>query len=237
MRTFTPSKGAFGTSSCRTIGVLGGLGPETTSKFYLSLVSKFLKDHAHRPPMLISNVPVHLSVEKQFITTGKGCALFSSLLEESAQSLERGGADFIAIPCNTVHMFIRSIRRSVGIPVLSIVEETAKFLSARNIRAIRIFSTSGSNLKNLFDSEFRQKGIMPVKLSGREQEALDKIILKILSLSATEEDRIVLEQMTRSSELPALLACTDLQHLLKPDSKKIFDTLEILEEASLREMG
>ena len=38
---------------------------------------------------------------------------------DSAKQLEKGGADFIVIPCNTVHVFIDEIRNSVKIPVLS----------------------------------------------------------------------------------------------------------------------
>jgi aspartate racemase len=47
-------------------------------------------------------------------------------LQETAQNLEKAGADFIVIPCNTAHYFLSSIQESVNIPVLNMIEETAK---------------------------------------------------------------------------------------------------------------
>ena len=54
----------------KTVGIIGGLGPETTAEFYLDLIfSAFQLDKFARPPILIWNVPLEYKIEKEFITT------------------------------------------------------------------------------------------------------------------------------------------------------------------------
>ena len=55
---------------------------------------------------------------------------------EDAKRLQEWGCDFIAIPCNTAHYFYDSIADNVSIPVLNIVEETAKFLNDEGIKRV-----------------------------------------------------------------------------------------------------
>src|SRR3989338_6727859 len=104
----------------KKVGIIGGLGPETTSEFYLDLVfSCQKKDRTHRPSIIIASVPLPYKIEE-------------------AKRLEKSGADFIVMPCNSLHIFIKEIRNAVKIPVLSIVEETVKFLKKNKFKKVGI---------------------------------------------------------------------------------------------------
>lgn len=187
--------------------------------------------------MLIFNVPVPLDLEERFIRSGKGDENeLVSLLVEGMKKLEAGGADFIVIPCNTVHLFIQQIREAVSIPVLSIVEETAKFLVGKNITKICVISTTRSRKSSLFDGEFRRRGIDIDAVSDEEQEKIDEIIIRVLLFQATGADRARLLEIIDSKNMPVLLACTDLQNIIKPDQERIFDTMEILADSALSVM-
>ena len=53
----------------KTVGIIGGLGPETTSEFYLDLVfSCQKKDKTHRPSIIIASVPLSYSIEEDAIS-------------------------------------------------------------------------------------------------------------------------------------------------------------------------
>lgn len=57
----------------KTVGIIGGLGPETTAEFYLDLIfSAFQLDKSARPPILIWNVPLAYKIEEEFITAATG---------------------------------------------------------------------------------------------------------------------------------------------------------------------
>ncbi|MDO8639849.1 MAG: amino acid racemase [bacterium] len=132
----------------KTVGIIGGLGPETTSEFYLDLVfSCAKKDKTARPAIVIASVPLPYQIEEDLILKSEGMERYIPYLTAEAQRLEKAGADFIVMPCNSLHVFIEQIRKSVSIPVLSIVEETVKFLKKESMSKVGIVSTSAT-IKN-----------------------------------------------------------------------------------------
>src|ERR1035437_298717 len=102
----------------KTVGIIGGLGPQTTAKFYMQIVSLCAKKNSEqRPNILIVNVPISHELEKKFINRSVGKKEFCELLTNAAKTLEKSGVDFIVLPCNTAHVFIEDIRNSVSVPV------------------------------------------------------------------------------------------------------------------------
>lgn len=226
----------------KTVGIIGGLGPETTSKFYIQLVSACSKrgEQTH-PPILIYSVPLPLQIEKECIVNGEGEEKCVPFLIQAAKTLEQGGADFLVMPCNSLHLFIEEIRKAVKIPVLSIIEETTKFLKQQNIKEVGILATSITINRGLYNTAFKTHGINEVVLDNQNQAKLGEVIYNLVTGKYTKKDSLVLDEMIRSfdgKKLGAIiLACTDLQ-ILNPYHKeiKIFDTIQILVNATVEEM-
>src|SRR3989344_8648398 len=139
----------------KTIGIIGGLGPETTSEFYLDIVfSCQKKDRIARPSVLIASVPLPYQIEEDAISKNIGIERCLPFLTSEAKRLEKAGADFIVMPCNSLHVFIGEIRDAVKIPALSIVEETVKFLKQENMDKVGIVSTSATIKNKLYENAF-----------------------------------------------------------------------------------
>ena len=127
----------------KTVGIIGGLGPETTSKFYLEIIFSCQKlNKSKRPPIIISSVPLPYALEKDAIVNNSNLQKFLPYLITEAKRLEKAGSDFIVMPCNSLHLFVDDIRKNVNIPVLSIIEKTAEFLQKRSFDNIGIVSTA-----------------------------------------------------------------------------------------------
>jgi aspartate racemase len=222
----------------KTIGIIGGLGPETSAKFQLEILSLCLQNNKkQRPPFLLWNVPVDLKVEEAVITKNGNEKAFLPLLKDAAKILEKAGADFLVMPCNTLHIFIEDIRKSVNIPSLSIIDEAAKVLRAKNIKKVGILATSKSVSKNIFGKKLQENGIEQVFLKTADQVILDKIIHRIITGEKLPSDIIkvnkMIDQMVKEGARHILLACTDLQLIVKKHPKaEILDTMQILAEAS-----
>lgn len=221
----------------KTLGIIGGLGPETTAHFYLKVVFTCSKISGKRPKILISNVAVPLKIEEKLITEEKNIRGILPFVIDSAIQLEKGGADFIVIPCNTVHVFINEIRDSVNIPILSIIEETSKFLVGRKIKKVGLLGTSTTIHGKLFDKNLKDCGIN-IKISDNlNQQKIGIIINRLVNNNHNNKDRLGLLKIINDLNVNnVVLACTDLQ-ILKPECKgiKIFDTMDILAKASVRE--
>jgi len=227
----------------KTVGIVGGLGPETSAKFILNLNSGFIESlNKTRPPLLLWNVPMNLEKEKKIILNGKEEKHFLELLIEGARRVENGGAEFIVIPCNTAHLFINKIRNSVKIPVMSIVEETAKALTRQKIQKVALLATGLTVKKNLFGKEFKKQNIRIILPSEDDQNKINNLISDlVLGINKNICRKIfntVVNNLKKRNIFFVLLACTDLQ-LLDPESKGVvfFDTLNILLESTLKKIS
>ena len=226
----------------KTVGIIGGLGPETTSEFYLDIVfSCYKKTREARPGIIIASVPLSYEIEEDFITKNVGSERYVPFLVREAQRLEKAGADFIVMPCNSLHVFIKEIRNAVNVPVLSIVEEMVKFLKKNNLNKVGIVSTSATIQNKLYETAFEQNGIAYVTSDDFQQAKMGKFILNLVTGQQKNRDREDLIQIINDFEKKDVdcvaLACTDLQLLIPQHPRlKIFDTMKIFADATVEEI-
>lgn len=226
----------------RTVGIIGGLGPETTAKFYLEIIfSCYKKCNISRPPILIWSIPIKYRVEKDLITRATGEERYMPFLVDAAKRLEDGGADFLVIPCNSVHIFIEEVRKAVKIPVLSIVEETANFLKKRKIKRVGLLANNLTVRKLLYQQPLNKAGIEVVLPISKEQIKIGELISRLVLNEYTKQDKkdlldIIGHLKTRGVK-NVILACTDLQ-LLAPSCSRlqIYDTMKILAHSTVNEI-
>jgi len=226
----------------KTVGIIGGLGPETTAKFYLQLINSCYEvNKKSRPPVLIWSVPLNYEIENDLIIHGQGEEKCLPYLKEAAKRLEEGGADFLVVPCNSVHIFIEEIRQAVKIPVLSIIEETAHFLKTNGIKKIGLLATIVTVNKRLYQKALEETQIEVILPDERDQKVIGQLISAlVLNQYTTKEkeelNRIIDNLETKQAE-NVVLACTDLQLLAPSHPKlKIYDSMEILLRATVHEL-
>lgn len=226
----------------KTVGIIGGLGPETTSEFYLELIfSSFEKNKLQRPPILIWNVPLEYKIEEDLITQAKGEERYLPYLIDAAKRLEKGGVDFIVMPCNSTHIFIEEIRKSVNVPILSILEETARFLKEQEVKEVGILATTTTIKNNSYEKYLNEVGIKQITPDDFQQAKIGKMINNLVIKRHDNTDRKELLNIIDSFENKnvgtVILACTDLQLLIPHhDKMKIYDTMKILADATVREI-
>ncbi len=226
----------------KTVGIIGGLGPATTSEFYLDIIlSCQKKSKQSRPAILISSVPLPYQIEVDLITKNIGSDRYIPFLTTEAKRLQKAGADFIVMPCNSLHVFINQIRSVVDIPVLSIVEETVKFLKKNDLRRVGIVSTSATIQNKLYENAFAENGIGYETPDDFQQAKMGKFILNLVQGIQNNTDREGLIHIINDFEKKhvdcVVLACTDLQLLIpKHPRLKIFDTMKIFADATVDEI-
>jgi len=226
----------------KTVGIIGGVGPKTTAEFYLELISIAQeKEKIIRPPILIYSVPLPYAIEKDSILNATGEERNIPYLVEAAKILEKGGADFVIMPCNTLHAFIADIRSGVKIPVLSIIEETVNFLKNKKVSRVGLISTASTRKNKLYENAFKDADIIYEVPTDFQQEQINKIIHRLVVGDTAEDDKSILKDVLSSfadrNISDVILACTDLQ-LLKPEHKtiRVYDTMKILAGATVEQM-
>lgn len=218
------------------IGILGGVGPETTAIFYLHIIASCQKNNnaLYRPDLLIQNLPLPYLAEEQALLHGKNIEEFLPYLINYAQELENAAATYIVMPCNTLHYYENKIRENINIPFISIVDVVANFLKSRNIKKVGIIATKITLEKKFYQNKLSSMGIETIIPNEFEQVKIAKIIYGLVTGKyANNERQVLIEIINRFAEeekLPlTLLACTDLQSLIPQHSKmEIVDTMSLL---------
>ncbi len=224
----------------RTAGIIGGLGPETTSVFYMDIVKKSRK-FGTNPPLMIVSVPITFKSDESAITNTGNSEDLKDMLVEASKKLE-SSSDFIVIPCNTAHVFIDEIVNAVKIPVISIVKETAAEAESRKVERVGVLATTRTIDSKIFQTELARSGIIAEIPEKKEQRQISEIIIGILRGTKAEKNKEeLLKTISKLGSRGAeaiILGCTDLQLLVKQSDTqlKLLDTTEILADAVVREI-
>jgi aspartate racemase len=225
----------------KTIGILGGMGPHSSAVFYLDVIEEYLKYEKTRPSILLWNVPLNLEKEERFIENGEFKDYYLDKLIDGANHLKEGKADFVTIPCNTVHIFFDKLEQEVDIKFLSIIKETTDYLVKNDVKKILLLATSTTIKSKLYSEALEEAGIEVYLPDEDDQLKIDNTIVNIVNSKETMNDRKVLDGIIDKFEAKGitnlLLACTDLQMIIKQENyqMKVYDTMKILVSATVKE--
>jgi aspartate racemase len=224
----------------KTVGVIGGMGPEATVEFMRRLVAAVpAKDDADHLHVIADNNPKIPSRIKALIEkTGEDP---TPTLIKMARGLEAAGADILTIPCNTAHYYLPEIAKAVRIPVLDVVALTIAKLDALDPKPQRIgmLASTAVRLVGLFEKRFAAAGFTTIFPDKETEARLLDIIRAVKAGHITPSHQRTYEAIAkRLAEQGAdafLVACTELSLLPKPDViPPVFDTLDVLVEATVK---
>jgi len=228
-------------SDMKIPGIIGGLGPETTANFYLQLNQLAIKNNfSIRPACLIWNTPIPYSIEQQLLLNNTGIEKYEPYLVDAAKHLESGGADFIVIPCNTVHLLIEKVRQATTLPVISIVDETALALQLNGVKKVLVLATEQTVSSNLYSKQLKSMGVEEINITQAQQTEINEMILRLVHSQQTDADKQKLVEIMQSYETntdATVFACSDLHSLVSSSEKaRVYDSMQILAEATIREI-
>ena len=164
------------------------------------------------------------------------------VLAEAARVIERGGADFIAIPCNSAHAFLDTIRDAVSIPVLDMIELAVDAAAERcpDASKIGVLAASGAVRVGLYERWLENRGLQPVYPDGAIQEEVMAAILDIKGGAAPGSDPRFVAAARHLHDAGAdclIMGCTEIPLALAPEDCPVpaIDANQVLVEATLAE--
>ncbi|MFH1630711.1 MAG: amino acid racemase [Candidatus Aenigmatarchaeota archaeon] len=222
----------------KTIGILGGMGPEATALFYQEIIYQCQKQYGAQydrdfPEIFIYSLPI-----PDIVNGIKDPEKIMPFLVKGIRKLEYAGADFIVMPCNTIHYFFDEMKKYSSIPMLNIIEEVAKKAKSTNCRKIGLLATATTIDNKLYDKILEKYGIGLI--IPKQQERVTEIILNILAGKKLESDKealkILVAEMKELGADAIVLGCTDIPILLKQEDVDIvlLDTIKTLAESTVK---
>src|SRR6476661_3411866 len=124
----------------KTLGVIGGIGPESTIDYYRSIISVYRaqKNDNSYPAFILNSIDLSKAVA--FIEADDLRQLADYLALEVAR-LARAGADFALLAANTPHIVFDEVQKQSPIPLISIVEATRDHARSLGLARLALFGT------------------------------------------------------------------------------------------------
>jgi aspartate racemase len=228
----------------KTLGIIGGLGPESTIDYYKKIVALYRErtGDGSYPQFIVNSINLKKGLD--FMDANNLAGMADYLVEEIGK-LVRAGATFGLISANTPHMVFDQVASKAPIPLISIVEATCTAAKARTLNRLALFGTRYTMQATFYPKVFSREGI-ELFVPGPEDQTYihDKYLNELVSGKFLPETRAgllaIVDRMKAKPDIDGvILAGTELPLILRDREHKgipFLDTTEIHCEAAVTEM-
>ena len=228
----------------KTLGIIGGLGPESTVDYYQRITALYRErtGHKHYPEFVIVSVDLRKGLD--FMEAGDLSGMADYLLAGIAK-LARTGADFGIISANTPHIVFDEVAPKSPIPLISIVEATCAAAKMQQMKRLALFGTRYTMQAPFYPRVFVREGIDLLVPDLHDQAYIhDKYMNELVPGKFLGETRAglldVVDRMKKVSNIDGvILAGTELPLILRDpvhNGIPFLDTTKIHVETAVDEM-
>jgi aspartate racemase len=223
----------------KTIGIVGGMSHESTVAYY---------EHIHRtyyerfkridyPAVVIYSVPFSECV--RWTKTDSWDEAAKALLQ-AVKSLHAAGADFALIATNTMHIVFDKVAGDSPVPLLNIIDVTAKAVRERRLQNVGLIGTAKTMEHPFYRERLEQNGLTALVPDKKDRDLIERVIYDELTAGKIlPESRdaflAVIQRLGDRGAQAIILGCTEIPLLVsqKDTGLPLFDTTRIHAEAAL----
>ena len=196
----------------KTLGIIGGMGPAATCDLMEKIIALTAaqrdQDHLH----ILTDVNTAIPDRTAAILHGGPDPV--PQMAASAARLERAGADFLIMPCNTAHYFYDRLAEHTSLPILHMPRLTAAVLRQAGVKRAGVLATDGTVQSGVYARALAGEGVEPVYPAPEDQARIMSLIYdgvkgRRIPLTDIPVEDILSRLRERGAE-KFLLACTEL---------------------------
>jgi aspartate racemase len=227
----------------KTLGLIGGTGPESTIEYYRLLTAQYRENaDGASPPLIINSVDI-----KRLLAwmTANELSKVADYLVEEVEKLRKAGADFGALTANTPHIVFDELQQRSALPLISIVEAACDRVQALGLKSVALFGTRYTMQAPFYPKVFSRTNVELVTPTDEEQAYIHEIylgeLLKDVFLPETRARvlRIADDMKARHGIEAVILGGTEIPLLLRADEHNgilLLDTTRIHVDRLIAEM-
>jgi aspartate racemase len=224
----------------KTIGLIGGLSWESSLHYYriLNQTVRAKLGGLHSAKSLLYSLDF---AEIEILQHQGRWEEAGDRMVQAAQSLERGGADFLVLCSNTMHKVANTVQAQVDIPLLHIVDATAERMLAQGMRTVGLLGTKFTMEQEFYRGRLAERWGLEVLVPNAAERAIvhdviyHELCLGEVKASSHEQYRQIIQSLVARDAEAIVLGCTEIMLLLKPQDSPVplFDTTTIHAEAAV----
>ena len=219
----------------KKLGLIGGMGPESTTEYYKGIVYGFqnrLGVDNQFPELIIESIDIFKMLS---LCNSEQYDLLAQYLHNAVEHVYNSGAEFAALAANTPHIVFDSIQKASPIPLISIVKATRDRVFDLGLKKVGLIGTKFTMQKDFFRAPFLEQSIDIYCPSKTNQAIIDRIIVDelergvITTQSHTSIVSIIENMIDEHGIEGIIIGCTELPLIVKEsDIKTIYlDTMQI----------
>jgi aspartate racemase len=228
----------------KTLGIIGGLGPESTIDYYGKIIALYRErtGDGSYPQFVINSINMKKGLD--FMEANNLTGMAEYLLEEIGK-LARAGATFGLISANTPHIVFDEVASKSPISLISIVEATCAAAKARTLKRLALFGTRYTMKATFYPKVFSREGIELFVPDTEDRDYIhDKYLNELVSgkfLADTRANLLaIVDRVKEKHDIDGvILAGTELPLILRDREHNgipLLDTTQIHCEAAVTEM-
>lgn len=224
----------------KTIGLIGGITPQSTIMYYqvLNKLASEIFGEKHSAKVLINSVDFG---EISQLQTEAKWDILTSIMVNSAKSLEAGGAHCILICANTMHLTINEVKQAVSIPVIHIAEATGEKILENKLKKVALLGTKYTMEKNFYTNVLKNMGIEAIIPEEEDRAIIHDVIYNELAKGILNEVSkkaylTIINKLEQKGAEGVILGCTEIPLLIcqKDVSIPVFDTTTLHAEKAFK---
>ena len=216
----------------KTVGMVGGIGPESTVDYYRLLLARFREHGTNVPNILINSIDVARLLE---LARSDDPAKLIEYLLQAVEALARAGADLAFFAANTPHLVFDEVQRRAPLQLVSIVQATCEAAQSLDVTCVGLLGTRFTMQGQFYADVFAARGITIVVPQASDLEYVHgKYVNELVAGKFLAETRAgfstVIERMRQRDGIEGLiLGGTELPLLLREVTQAVpfLDTTKI----------
>jgi aspartate racemase len=185
----------------KTLGIIGGIGPESTIEYYRQVVSVYRERSADGtyPSIVINSIDLNKLLK--FVADSELEAL-TAYLRAEVQKLALAGAHVGLLAANTPHVVFEELSVRTPIPLVSIVEATRDAAAELGLKRLGLFGTRFIMQGRFYPDVFSRAGMTLVVPNAAEQTYIhEKYMTELIPGKLVAETRGQLTKIVRRMKL------------------------------------
>jgi aspartate racemase len=226
----------------KTLGIVGGIGPDSTADYYRALVARFRERSGGRNPAIF----IHsVDVDRLLALASSDRAGLVDFLVAGIEPLSRAGADVALMAANTPHLVFDDVQRRSPIPLISVVEATCRAAEKLRLRRLLLLGTEFTMGGGFYQQVFSAAGMQVMPPARAEDRAFvhAKYVGELLKGRFLDETRdgclaVIARMRDEHAVDGAILGGTELPLLLRDVASPVplLDTSSIHVDAAVEAM-
>jgi len=216
------------------IGLIGGMSWESSAEYY-RIINREVRNRlggVHSARSLMWSVDFG---EIERLQHAGDWDELTNRMKDAAIRLQRGGADFVLLCTNTMHLMADAVAGAIDIPLLHIADPTAEKINAAGFHKVGLLGTAFTMEQDFYRGRLEKVfGLEVLVPEADDRRVVHEVIYRELVAGEVRAEsraayREVIARLVARGAQAIILGCTEIMLLVSEDDSAVplFDTTNL----------